>query len=115
MAHDVFISYSEEDVLTAQAICAGLESRGLRCWYAARDILRGEEQVRAKERAISDARLLVLVFSEHSNDSQLILREVCSAADGRKPIVPYRISRQQKRRRQRYAFIPEKRPRANPL
>jgi hypothetical protein len=37
----------------------------------------------------------VLVFSEHSNDSQLILREVCSAADGRKPIVPYRISRQE--------------------
>jgi hypothetical protein len=38
MAHDVFICYSANDKAAAQSICARLESAGVRCWIAPRDI-----------------------------------------------------------------------------
>jgi hypothetical protein len=38
MAHDVFISYSSKDKPVADAVCAGPEGRGIRCWVAPRDI-----------------------------------------------------------------------------
>ncbi len=38
---DVFISYSSDDKLIADAICAELESRRIRCWIAPRDALPG--------------------------------------------------------------------------
>ncbi|WP_423948599.1 toll/interleukin-1 receptor domain-containing protein, partial [Candidatus Binatus sp.] len=38
MAHDVFISHSARDKPYADAICAKLESRGIRCWIAPRDV-----------------------------------------------------------------------------
>src|SRR5713101_8280389 len=43
MAHDVFISYSSKDKPVADAVCAGLEGRGIRCWAAPRDILPGSD------------------------------------------------------------------------
>ena len=42
MAHDVLISYSSHDKLQADAICNRLESRGIRCWIAPRDVGLGE-------------------------------------------------------------------------
>lgn len=38
MAHDVFISYAQHDKPTADAVCHGLESVGIRCWMAPRDL-----------------------------------------------------------------------------
>lgn len=92
MAHDIYISYSDNDKLTAEAVCAELEEKGLRCWYAARDIQKGEDPTEARERAIDDSMIVVLVFSDNANGSPLVVREVCSAADGRKRIVPFRIA-----------------------
>ncbi len=43
MAHDVFISYSAKDKTTADAVCAMLESEGIRCWIAPRDVVPGME------------------------------------------------------------------------
>ena len=43
MAHDVFISHSARDKPYADAMCAKLESRGIRCWIAPRDIRPGME------------------------------------------------------------------------
>ena len=41
MPHDVFVSYSADDKPTADAVCATLENKGIRCWIAPRDILPG--------------------------------------------------------------------------
>ena len=41
MAHDVFLSHSARDRSYADAIRAKLESRGIRCWIAPRDIRPG--------------------------------------------------------------------------
>ena len=32
MAHDVFVSYSDDDRLVADKVCAALEGTGIRCW-----------------------------------------------------------------------------------
>jgi hypothetical protein len=37
----VFISHSSNDRATADAICAHLESAGIKCWIAPRDIEPG--------------------------------------------------------------------------
>ncbi|PYI97443.1 MAG: hypothetical protein DME98_08235 [Verrucomicrobia bacterium] len=39
MAHDVFISYSSEDKLAADALCGALEAARIRCWIAPRDVV----------------------------------------------------------------------------
>ena len=41
MAHDAFISYSSKDKTIADAVCARLEARGIRCWIAPRDVRPG--------------------------------------------------------------------------
>ena len=52
MAHDVFISYSSQDKPSADAICATLESKQVRCWIAPRDVLPGVDYAEALIEAI---------------------------------------------------------------
>lgn len=69
MAHDVFISYSTKDKVIADAICANLENRGIRCWIAPRDILPGKKWGGSIIEAIERSKILVLVLSSNSNKS----------------------------------------------
>ena len=91
MAHDVFISYSSKDKPTADAACAVLEAKGIRCWIAPRDITPGADWGEAIVDAISGARAFVLVFSSNANASQQIKREVERAVNHGLAIIPLRI------------------------
>jgi hypothetical protein len=91
VAHDVFISYSSQDKPTADAACATLESRGIRCWVAPRDVLPGEDYPSALVRAINQSKVVVFIFSSHSNDSPHVARELERAANRSIPILPLRI------------------------
>jgi hypothetical protein len=91
MAHDVFISYSTRDKITADAVVARLEGAGLRCWIAPRDILPGVEWAEGIVDGIHRARVMVLVFSSNANASPQIRREVERAVNKGIPIVPFRI------------------------
>lgn len=91
MAHDVFISYCTRDKPTADAVCATLESRGVRCWIAPRDVLVGEQYAGALVRALRASQLIVLIFSSGANESEHVLREVERAASRGLPIIPLRI------------------------
>ncbi|HEY3273090.1 MAG TPA: toll/interleukin-1 receptor domain-containing protein [Methanocella sp.] len=91
MTHDVFICYVDEDKVTAEAVCALLERRKLRCWFAARDILPGTTRARAVIDAIDGSRALILVYSSHSNLSPQVLWEVKKAVRRGLPVIPYRI------------------------
>ncbi|MBQ6594826.1 MAG: toll/interleukin-1 receptor domain-containing protein [Clostridia bacterium] len=93
MAHDIFISYSERDKNVAHAICASLEGAHMRCWYAPRNILAGEAAAEAIPKAIREARIFVLVFTDSANDSEQILREVNLAVTAGCAIIPYRLTR----------------------
>ncbi len=92
MTHDVFISHSTLDKLAADAVCHGLEAKGVRCWMAPRDQIAGKAYGQQITEAIRDARVMVLVFSEHVNDSQAVLNEINLAAAASVTIVPFRIA-----------------------
>jgi hypothetical protein len=91
MPHDVFISYSSKDKSAADAVCATLESRGIRCWIAPRDILPGADWGEAIINAIEASRLMLLVFSSNANESQQVRREIERAVNKSVVIVPLRI------------------------
>lgn len=91
MAHDVFVSYSSKDKPAADAVCATLEARGIRCWIAPRDILPGMDWSGAIVDGISNSRLVILVFSSSSNESPQIKRELERAVNKSLPIIPFRI------------------------
>ncbi len=91
MAHDVFISYSSQDKAVADAACATLEARGIRCWIAPRDVLPGREWGGSIIDAIEASRAMVLVFSETANQSRQIMREVNHAVEKGVAVVPFRI------------------------
>ena len=82
MAHDVFISYPSKDKPVADAACATLESSGVRCWIAPRDVSPGVAYAESLVNGLSNSRLMVLVFSANSNRSPQVLREVERAAAG---------------------------------
>jgi hypothetical protein len=91
MAPDVFASYSSQDKPIADAVCAALESKKVRCWIAPRDILAGIPYGEALTKALDGGRVRVLVPSVKANESRHIIREVESAVDKGIPIVPFRI------------------------
>ena len=54
MPFDVFISYSHQDKAAADAACSALESAGVRCWIAPRDVAPGADWAGAIVSAIED-------------------------------------------------------------
>jgi predicted ATPase len=88
---DVFISYSSKDKLVADDICGNLEAAGINCWISPRDIAPGEDWPTAIAKAISQNRIMVLVFSAHSNSSEDVGRELILAAKNKLVIIPFKI------------------------
>lgn len=91
MVHDVFISYSAKNKIAADAACVVLESQGIRCWIAPRDVLPGMEWGECIIDAIEQARIMALIFSADANASPQIRREVERAVNHGVAILPLRI------------------------
>ena len=91
MSHDIFISHSAKDRDIAQQMCAELEGKGHTCWIAPRDIAGGEAWDEAIVRGLDNARVVLLVFSQVSNESPHVKREVLRAIDTNKTVLPVRI------------------------
>jgi len=70
---------------------AGLESRGIRCWVAPRDISAGSEYGEEIVEAVKACRILVVIFSGQANSSPHVRREVERAVSARRAILPFRI------------------------
>ena len=91
MAHDVYISYSTEDAHIANLVCNKLETDGVRCWMAPRDIEPGEITGSAIVGAIGSAKIFLLIFSGNSNRSGNVLKEIEIASNSGVLILPYKI------------------------
>jgi uncharacterized RDD family membrane protein YckC len=91
MTHDVFISYANEDKFIADAICANLEKDRIRCWVAPRDITPGTKFASSIIHAIDTTQLVVIVFSQHSDNSPYVRTEIERAFNHEKVIIPFRI------------------------
>jgi len=91
MARDVFISHSSKDKAAADAICHSLESSGLKCWIAPRDVNPGAEYAEEIANGIESCKIFLLIFSGESNTSKPVSREIESAFRYEKTVVPFRI------------------------
>lgn len=89
---DVFISYSSVNKNVADALVSDFEQHGIRCWYAPRDIMPGQEWVTAINDAIKACRLFILVYTSNSNESKQVANEVALAFNSGKTLVPFRLS-----------------------
>lgn len=87
----VFISHSSKDKPYADAVCSTLEYYGVKCWVAPRDVPPGQPWAAAIAHAVETCKIMVLVFSEQSNQSQEVEREVAMAAKYKHAIIPFRI------------------------
>lgn len=91
MPGDVFISYSAADRKCAFEVVDRLEARSVGVWIAPRDLAPAAEWAEQIIEAISRARLMVLMFSSHSNASPQVRREVERAIHKQLPVLPFRL------------------------
>jgi TIR domain len=92
MPRSVFVSYSQPDRDRAFELVARLEACGISVWIAPRDVSPAADWAEEIIEAISGARLMILVFSAHSNASPQVRREVERAVHKRVPVLPFRIA-----------------------
>jgi hypothetical protein len=88
---DIFISHGSGDKAVAEELCRGFEAAGLTCWIAPRNIDPGSSWTGSIMQAISDCRVMVLIFSAASNASDHVEREILHAVEKRCHILPIRI------------------------
>jgi phosphate/phosphite/phosphonate ABC transporter binding protein len=93
MVHDVFVSYSSKDKAVADALVASLENKNIRCWVAPRDIKPGKDWGNAIADAIAESKVFLLIFSNHSNQSQRVLDELNLAISEEIVVLPFRIEK----------------------
>jgi formylglycine-generating enzyme required for sulfatase activity len=96
--HQVFISYASDnknsaasDRQVADQICSVLESQNIRCWIAHRDILPGDEWLNAIIEAAEKSKIIILVFSANTEQSQWVKDEITLALNRKIKIIPFRI------------------------
>lgn len=87
----VFISYATPNQAAAMDVCAGLETAGIACWIAPRNIRAGENYPEAIIRGIRDCSILVLLLSSSANQSPHIAKEVDRAFSQRREILILRV------------------------
>jgi hypothetical protein len=91
MSANIFISFAGQDLKVAFTLCKALESRGFKCWISSRDILPGENFQVAIVRAIRTAKMMLLVFTGNSNNSEEMTKELALASQHKLIVVPLRI------------------------
>ena len=60
--HDVFISYGSKDAGVVDAVCRVLETNGIKCWIAPRDIPTGSNYAREIPAAIRGCTVFLLMM-----------------------------------------------------
>ena len=88
---DVFISHSTKDKEIADGIVDFLESRGISCWIAPRNIVPGSDWAASISTAITASKIFLLIYSENSASSEQVPREISLAESTRGvTVVPYK-------------------------
>lgn len=88
---EIFISYSTVDITSAETVRDILEQNGLSCWMAPRDIPGGSNYTKEIPIAIRNCKVFVLILSNSSQSSQWVLKELDSAVNAGKVILPFML------------------------
>jgi hypothetical protein len=91
MSNHVFVSHSHDDAPAADLLVKALEERGVVCWVAPRDVPAGGSYAESIINAIEGASCFVLIYSQSSNVSSHVMREVERALKFEVNIVPVRF------------------------
>jgi TolB-like protein len=86
---DIFLSYSRDDQATARLFAEGLEHEGFTVWWDA-TLHSGEAYDQVTEKALRDAKAVVVLWSKKSVDSRWVRAEA-TLADRNKTLVPVMI------------------------
>lgn len=89
--HDVFISYSSVDAVQAETVRNVLEKNGIPCWMAPRDIPGGSNYTKEIPVAIRGCQVFVLILSHNAQNSHWVLKELDSAVNLGKVILPFML------------------------
>ena len=89
--HDVFVSYATPDRQVTEAIVHHLESIGIRCFYAPRNMRSGVPWPGQLVEGIKAAKLMVLVLSEKSNCSDPVRQEIFLAVKSGLKLIPFKL------------------------
>lgn len=101
----IFISHSSMDADCGRKVCGLLEQAGHHCFIAPRDIPAGREYAGEIMRGIEDSDVLVLLLSNHSNQSPHVLREVEHAVSKSVPIAVYKLEEVQLNKSMEYFIM----------
>ena len=85
------MSHASKDVAIADDLVRQLETAGIPCWIAPRDIPAGSDYATEITRAIRAARATLFVYSIDSNDSAHCLREIELAIKHGVEVIPVRL------------------------
>lgn len=91
MSADIFISFASKDTKVAMTLCSAIERRGFSCWISARNILPGENFQVSIVQAIRQAKIMLLVFTGNSNNSQEMTKELALASQQKLIVIPLRV------------------------
>ena len=88
---EIFISYSSVDFPQADTVRSVLEKNGLSCWMAPRDIPGGSNYTKEIPIAIRNCKVFVLILSQRAQSSHWVLKELDSAVNCGKVILPFML------------------------
>lgn len=88
---EVFISYSSTDLTSAETVRNVLEKNALSCWMAPRDIPGGSNYTKEIPIAIRNCQVFVLILSKNAQSSHWVLKELDSAVNCGKVILPFML------------------------
>jgi TolB-like protein len=86
---DIFLSYNRDDAVTARRFAEGFERQGFTVWWDA-TLRSGEAYDEVTERALADAKAVVVLWSAQSVNSRWVRAEANEAARN-KSLVPVMI------------------------
>jgi len=93
MKHDVFVSHSSKDKSIVYEIVEELESNGLSCWISSCNLLPGNIYGDELIENIKATKVVILIFSKHSNSSPWVKKEIERAIDLQIPVLPIMIDK----------------------
>lgn len=88
---DVFISYSTKDAQIANDVCNALESNGVACWIAPRDISTGPNYIEQILDGIKNSSKFLVIYSRDYSKSSFAKQELDTAFQLNKQLIPFNI------------------------
>jgi TIR domain len=84
----IFVSHASADAALALNVCDGLESRGVRCWIAPRDVQPDGTYGTEIMKGLRECEVFLILLSGAAADSQQVEREAERASHYKKRIIP---------------------------